>query len=985
MYRRRLGTIVLSITLVCATLFAVPASVHANVSTPTYERIVSTLYFGIEQAQREGKLTPTEAQAAKKTVTDVVRMSLVVNSGDFARIFSALVDGRESLSVLASGVGLNADQLTDVFHKLRGLNEVLPIIDVVRQVSQGGSLNPAQVQQGLLALSNQLGPKEGAMLRDLASSSNNINAALNVLNGVKTGDMAQAVFGVLQGTNAPPLVRDIVMGAVTGDTAALKEQIKGAITTAVVQNFVVPTFNQILPAVKAALGSSSFVRTAQDAFETVNKGVREVGQAQEGVDAANAQTTEAGAKAAEVEADQAGQPQAGSGSAAAGPSCGAGGGGGGGGGGGIVDQLKGQLGSAVSAAAGGGVAGAAAQGLFSGGISGAVGAVVGAAGKEFSTFIGNFLPSAVGDVASKIAGGAGGGGRGVPVIEQSGELLSTTKNILKVAGENLKTNTQNTNINTQSCSILANLLHIQAVVKPAQKAAVINAALEAAKGIADGAAATLITDVRVFQYKRVAVTVRRLVEVARKTEANPQVKLSVVKLLEEAKDQANDPYGKEDLSKLLAKTIPKGNETFLDAIYPSNSPTGVWRAIQEEIYRQLAEEWQRGYDEAVGNGYFANVTKCVPGQEDENGEGCKQEYITQPGSVNQRLLAEAIYEPVDILGDLEELTTPGGLSQLGAAAQKTPAYVQAANPAASPPPGAGQAILDSIRGGPEAAGSGDGVSDLLALLSSLCSAGVSLPLCDNGGGGTTTPPPTTTPPVVPAPVLTIASTTETVGGVTFTTLAWQGSNVSSCSAQTDWVSYGTSSAPTLDPLARVADESPLPVTGTTTIYHPRVFAVGANAIEVLPDENGAVPPSQANTITHSLSLNITNTPIRTTVTQRSVYSPITQGAEPEDLFLFGLNNLFISADLADLPTSVFELNRDAMISARLRSALTSATLDGDRKAEYEKYVINGTSTLNVTRAQEIEGLLIKEAPYAIECVAPNGATASDFTTITFVE
>ena len=560
--------------------------------------------------------------------------------------------------------------------------------------------------------------------------------------------------------------------------------------------------------------------------------------------------------------------------------------------------------------------------------------------------------SGLGSLGSSITSAAGlgglGGGKGVPVIEQGGALLDTTK--------------ENRAVNLQSCNTLNQVLHLMTEVKKTERQQAVQASLEAAGAIIDQANASLVADHEAYERLRQKRAVKLALEDIKNNEhATAEEKQTAARYA--AVISGIDDQGA--LGLILEKPEVDPSTQFLVMLDPQFGTLARLEDVRGYIATKANDAIVRAQRELDRNEGFTDSKKCLD-------ESCREEHITQSGDVVKQLGTAGYLTPLDLakMGD-DFGETPQGLpeqaKQIGQNAREggTP----------QPPPGAGQQILDDIiQEGEQSQGN---VGDLLAFYRTLCRISSSLPFCsgiggdNNTGGGNNNPPP---PPA--NPTLTFASSTEHVGGVTLTRLSWQTDDVAQCFTSTEWTSFGDGGDASVAPSNLVQNGISIGANGSIAIFHPSVFRANAAAVEGETNQNGIVPPSQTNAIANRITYSpLTNPTVATVVTQRSTYTPNISSIEEDDIITFGLNNLFIGAFAST--TSQGET------SNRLRTGLTNTDLDTERTQEYANYAINGTDTVNTTRSIEVQGNLPTQATYGIRCVGSNQAVLQNSTRVSF--
>ncbi|MDP3956036.1 MAG: hypothetical protein Q8Q18_02220 [bacterium] len=589
----------------------------------------------------------------------------------------------------------------------------------------------------------------------------------------------------------------------------------------------------------------------------------------------------------------------------------------------------------------------------------------------------SILAAKINDMLGGLTGGVGGGligGKGVPVIEQKGELLTST--------------TENKNINNQSCLILSLMLTLQTDVQAEQSKIVATNVIEAAKAVTEANRANIVPDLQAYAIAAARAEGKRILKDISNKNLSASAKLQIY-------NAVTTTITVDNYSAITKAGTPTRNPNTSDVsalVDPVSGVRGTLANIQQAVYNRLSLELAtKGAEVDQGQGFAPNKRCLDPGW--KPGEVCQNEIIILPGSAVRGLedtalgagfrLAESSDNPLgypsvtaSMLANMAGISKTGEIPAPGGSVPQIQTV---------PPPGAGQQILDSIINDSlnEATKQGGDINDLIGnvknLLSIVCRSGVSVPLlCDDQNAGSGNQGGNTggsTPPPVPQPSLTMSTTTLHAAGTTYTQISWSSNDLLSCKVTSYWVTFGDGNEATTTPRAFFQPDAVVAKTGSAIISHPALFRSSATALAL--GANDEVPPaSQSLSIRNSLVINTTASDIyASTVTQTSEYTPNLAGVDTDDSILYTLGGFTVNANGSASSTE---------ISDRLRSAFLNPDIEADRRAEFDKYQYAGSTTLKIIRGIEV-GILPNELTYGLECKGVDGSTLNKEARVIFAK
>lgn len=256
--------------------------------------------------------------------------------------------------------------------------------------------------------------------------------------------------------------------------------------------------------------------------------------------------------------------------------------------------------------------------------------------------IGNALGGLAGGLSSALSGAAGiggGGGLGVPVIEQDGKLLSTTEDILKI-------NTENRTINLQSCNYLSQIWWLMSTIKVSERVQLVDLLWKTAKQTEDALKPQVVKDYDVLVRNAAKKEARIIAREIQESDASEQTKMEAARSLA----TLSIPQKTSALASAL-RTDDNHNLNALQILtHPTEGILGKSLAIDAAISDRLQNAAQTALTEANNGGGVIPVKKCIDENHNPNDPQsvCRKEIIVQSAGAVANAINDAQSTPYNI-------------------------------------------------------------------------------------------------------------------------------------------------------------------------------------------------------------------------------------------------------------------------------------------------------------------------------------------------
>lgn len=583
------------------------------------------------------------------------------------------------------------------------------------------------------------------------------------------------------------------------------------------------------------------------------------------------------------------------------------------------------------------------------------------------------------------ASGEGGGGDGVPVIEQPGQLMGLTKELVNIT---LKIKS----IDQKTCEMTKEILKIQMDLQKKDRKDDPDAAKKAREEIAkekeafekrmkgerkpsnqgesgESKKSFYPTLGEFLQEESEAIRIKALQNV-KDSEIPDYIKDPLLKVFEQERLLLNDPKAAYNEK---VKPTPgfnpdnisskKGNEFFSDLITlaePRNNIVGQLLLNRSEM-QKLEEKHILGAEKTWSTYQFLPEWECVEYAEYGGDKSCiKYEIITPAKWVADQGSAFAttklrMTESTDEAGEDEgsALSKGGGSSVSGSTAELSgQSDGEVSNPAV---PGGNQ----------EGGNIFDFFSQACELLPGVCER--LLGESNNQQEETVEE----TIPESPLPIIKFTDegiTTNPETGLRKTRISWETENASYCLAGNNWNSYGDDSGAATIPVTIINNGGDLNGTdgieGFFDITHPSIFRY-----KITASPNGTFRPMPSQNPTMSL------TRIAGSLVQSIRYQPNINGLIENDIILFSLNGKTISITASQNEEDITTENIISRISNYLEDQNQTSF---EEFSKYEKTIDTDNITLT-RRTNSFDA----SSDYRINCYGQDGRMESGLITIRF--
>lgn len=598
----------------------------------------------------------------------------------------------------------------------------------------------------------------------------------------------------------------------------------------------------------------------------------------------------------------------------------------------------------VSAACqvGGGTSGGVGEEIVAG-VQGRAEDIIGGAVQQKATSLLGTLADATGlsGLASNFGlGGAisqiSGIGKGVPVVEQTGPLLTISQ--------------ESRGLSEIACQHLAVIRHIQQYLNPeARKAAQEEIARQASdwekEEVQGRTTAEGLTGQSYFVDRQSYVEENTRAARAKtlalvSNSLSGEFKDDIVRQLTKEAVIENTP-GQKLLASLQEAPAPVSNdpgEQWLTAINPKNNVYVKYFTAQNIINQEAARAEQNARETLTAGSGVAPSTYCPDG-------------------------TERIETPVGLICDREAVLLPGKIIADKSSAFKTTALRQAENAdSIEEDKKSIEALkneqIKTVSAREIAQGRQIGANEIFGVVDIVCRLAPKIGFCDEAAQaqnifGTINDVAASLP--LPAEVaFSVGSEVTSSTGPDTIPLTWQARNASQCVAANDWITFSDRGSSTLNPSVLVAQGTSLGTNGKVDISKPSLFKVLANA-------DGT--PQQDQLFTRFVRGN-----------QETIFTPDVSGLRNGSSFQITINNRTIHTK--ELLASF----KAPEVVAYLKAARDSLSPGSAAALEFSKYTFSGEDTLTISRP--LPQAVPTGAEYRISCAGALGG-GEDSVTVRF--
>jgi len=270
--------------------------------------------------------------------------------------------------------------------------------------------------------------------------------------------------------------------------------------------------------------------------------------------------------------------------------------------------------------------------------------------------------------------------------------------------------------------------------------------------------------------------------------------------------------------------------------------------------------------------------------------------------------------------------------------------------------------------------SGWNLNDIFGAAQMVCQMQPQLAMCtgqwgsQNQGstaGGDTTATQYTPAAPLPPNITTQSYTQKNATYSDLTTISWAGNNADTCVATNDWFTWGTGSAMTASSTVLFASGSNIGVSGSQTIYHPALFKGSVEVNRSWADKDYSTQPAAQPQLVYSIKNNA----------EEALFTPALGNIHPTDIFTLTLNQKRLSTN--DVLT---DATAQSIVMA-LKNAKVNINNSDPIKEEFSHYEFDSASstTLLIRRTSETGGPMASSSVYKIQCTGPAGVDNKEIT------
>ncbi|HBM46141.1 MAG: hypothetical protein UT05_C0003G0086 [Parcubacteria group bacterium GW2011_GWF2_38_76] len=548
----------------------------------------------------------------------------------------------------------------------------------------------------------------------------------------------------------------------------------------------------------------------------------------------------------------------------------------------------------------------------------------------------------------------GGGGNGVPVIEQPGPLLDLTGKLVDFTS-NIRT------INKETCKKIEQLwkkeFELDKKVKEKSQETLEKIKKELKEFREKGRKASNDLKAEKSFYPTISEFIKEETEAARNKHLNQLEKTKVNDKVKEVFKKQNE-LDKNDSASYLARVSPtidtekvveqakeQKGATYFDSLKkiadPRNNISGQYLIQLSEKQTMEATAAKNAQDEYVSGQGIIGTKKCIKTIKTDSGEMCTEWEIITPAKLFGGLQEEAYKDNFkqtanadDISHEAETTTASGEKKKISNLAEDYTKDIAESSGAEGSGPGGtegggsnytnnnstvntgGDTINEIINEG----GGGDGGFDLLDLISQIVNMGDS------------EEPESSTPISIPPPTVSFNTTNN---GMFSTKLNWSANGAVSCRATNDWITYlGFGIATTASEILIQKDEE-IETDASYNIEHPSAFSFAVN----VTGGNRVIPGQILQPATTTVTKEATG------LKQTINYIPNITGVIDGDIF-----SIYINSDQI-ITVSYSDGDTQADLVAKIKSAMDSVNPTTEKGKIYSaitKTINQNTLTLTKT-------------------------------------